>query len=232
MTSKVLCKLRPGANALTGFAYFFLLWSSVVNVATAALFGSDLEWTEHARQSNGEDVAIYREQNFGGRHELGQPPPIREEKLSFSIQGVEGKLTWITEYDKEIGYVRLRPIAVHLDSPIAYVVSTPSRCESYRLYGRPNPPYVIHRSQGSGWQQIGLNELPEQFQAVNLTVDTIGLRKKIKEKSPLSAGQVRAFNKDLRQKDFIAIQRWPIEYGSSLVGCPDPEKYLFKPSFK
>lgn len=232
MTSKILLKLRLSAKALAKCACFCFLWLSMMNVAMATLFGSDLEWTEQARQSNGEDVEIHREQVFGGLHELGQPPPIKEEKLSFSIQGTKGKLTWITEYGKEIGFAKLWPIAVHLDPPIAYVISTPSHCNSYNLYGRPNPPYVIHRSQESGWEQIGLNELPEKFHGLNLTIDTIGLRKKIKEKSHLSAEQVRSFNKGLQRKEFIAIQREPIEYGSSLVGCPDPGKYLFKPSFK
>jgi hypothetical protein len=50
------------------------------------------------------------------------------------------------------------------------VVASPNLCLSYNKWGRPNPPYVIFKHEGSQWQRIAMESLPIEFKTINVVL--------------------------------------------------------------
>lgn len=196
-----------------------LLTMGVSMNADAGLFGiGGTSWKEEVLLHDGSKVVAERWQNYGGRHEIGQSPPIKEQTLTVVVPGTKERVTWKSEYGEELGRTNFIPIALHILNGTPYVIAAPHLCLSYNKWGRPNPPYVIFKHDKDEWQRISLQELPIEFKDVNLVVSTKGEEKTLTAESVVAASTVRKLNNDLRQPEYRAILREPLP-GSSL--CPD-----------
>ena len=180
--------------------------------------GDSASWKEEVLLHDGSKIIVKRSQSYGGRHEIGQTPPIKEQDITFTLPGTNKTITWKSEYSEDVGRANFKLLALHILDGTPYVVATPNLCLSYNKWGRPNPPYVFFRYTGETWQRIPLSEFPAQFQDINVVIDTKTNQKTITAASPVSAELVKTLNNRLTQPEYKTILREPLP-ASEL--CPD-----------
>lgn len=178
-------------------------------------------WKEEVLLQNGTKLIVDRSQRFGGRHEIGQAAPIKEEDITFTIPGSSQPTTWTSEYSEDVGRENLKPLALHVLGKEAYIVATPNLCLAYNKWGRPNPPYVVFRYDGNTWKRIALADLPAEFSGINLVINTTSHDAEVARQSMINADTVRRLNSNLTQPYYRTILRKPLKPGESGVGCPD-----------
>jgi len=218
--SSNLCPMR--LNASIAFAISITLSVS----ANAGLFGiGGTSWKEEVLLHDGSTMVVDRSQSYGGRHEIGQTPPINEQEISFSMPGTGERVLWKSEYGEDIGRANFLALALHLSKGTAYVVAEPHLCLSYNKWERPNPPYVIFKYQSKEWKQVPLQELPSEFKNINLVISTKAEEKTISAQSLVSADLIKELNNKLTQPEYRTILREPVTSGEgSLINC---EKLVF-----
>ena len=125
----------------------------------AGLFGpGGTSWKEEVLLHDGNKIVVERWAKRGGRHEIGQQPPIREQTLTFSFPGTNEHIEWKSEHSPDTGLADVKPIVFDIVAGTAYVVAVPVGCLSYNKWGRPNPPYVIFKYQATEWQRTSMRE--------------------------------------------------------------------------
>lgn len=196
-----------------------LICASVLSTsASAGLFGLGGDsWKEEALQNDGSTIVVNRSQSYGGRHMIGDIEPIKEQSISFALPSSDKVITWKDEATQEVGYANFDVLALHVLNDIPYLVTAPDKCLSYNKWGRPNPPYVFFKYDGSTWHRISLSEFPAEFKNFNLVIETRNDKKELTKQSPLKPEVIQKFNSNLRQPEFQTIARTPGSY--SETGC-------------
>lgn len=188
--------------------------------SAAAIFGfGDDRWSEEVLLHDGRRMIVERSQSYGGRGEVGQPAPIKEHSISFTLPGSRKTFRWTSEYSDDIGRTNFNLLAVHVKVETPYLVVSPNLCLSYNKWGRPNPPYVFFKHDGPGWQRISLEQFPSEFNTINVaqTLNSVDIVQMIK-RSPVPATEILERNKRLRQPEYLSILREVIPSASS-DGC-------------
>jgi hypothetical protein len=201
-----------------------LLMAGVSMTAQAGLFGlGGVRWKEEVLLHDGSKIVVNRSQSYGGRHEIGQTPPIREQEISFTVPGSGERVTWKSEYGEDVGRANFIALALHILNGVPYIVAEPHLCLAYNKWGRPNPPYVVFKYEGKAWKRIPLQELPNEFKDINLVISTKAEEKTITAQSTVSADLVRKLNGRLSQPEYRSILREPVQLGAggSLVRCEE-----------
>jgi len=177
--------------------------------ADAGLFGFDGDsWQEEVLLHDGRKIIVRRSQTYGGRHEVGQPSPIKEHTITFTLPGSSQRITWTSEYGEDLGRTNFHLLAVHVLNGTPYLVTEPNLCLSYNKWGRPNPPYVFFKYDGTAWQRIPLEAFPTEFSTMNMAIslDTRYVREMVK-RGVTTVGQIQQRNRELPQPDFKTILR-------------------------
>ena len=192
----------------------FLLMMGVSMSADAGLFGFGGDsWKEEVLLHDGSKVIVKRSQSYGGRHEIGQSPPVKEHTISFTLPNSNKGIAWTSEYGEDIGRTNFNLLALHILNGTPYLVVEPNLCLSYNKWGRPNPPYVIFKHDGKEWQRTQLSELPTEFKTINLIVNN-GREEDIERAASKSgfvpAEGVQQINSSLRQPEYKTILREPL----------------------
>ncbi|MEW6289179.1 MAG: hypothetical protein AB1545_04905 [Thermodesulfobacteriota bacterium] len=167
-------------------------------------------WREEVLLHDGCKIIVKRSVDRGGRHEIGQQPPIKEQSLSFTIPATKENVTWKSEYSEDVGLADFMPLLLDIVQGTAYVVSTPVGCLSYNKWGRPNPPYVVFRYANKAWQNIALQELPAEIKKLNLIISSPDNKVNQLGKRLVSAEEIRKINSRLTQPEFKTILREPV----------------------
>ncbi len=132
-------------------------WATTISLVilgggvSACAMGNKTSWKEEVLLHDGQKTIVERSIERGGRHEIGQQPPVKEESLSFKVLGTNEKVLWTSQYSEDIGYADLGPLLVDVFQKTAYVVAAPVGCLSYNKWGRPNPPYVVFKYGSETW---------------------------------------------------------------------------------
>lgn len=114
--------------------------------ANASLFGLDgANWKEEALQHDGKKIIVERSVERGGRHEIGQKPPYKEQRLAFTLPTTGEHVVWTDNFSEDVGSANFLPMLLDVSHGEAYLVASPMGCLSYNKWGRPNPPYVIFK---------------------------------------------------------------------------------------
>lgn len=198
----------------------------VAEMSACALVGalpfSGDSWKEEVLLHDGTIMIITRSQTYGGRHEIGQPPSIKEHTVTFMLPNTNKRITWTSEYDKKLRETNFHLLAVHVLNSTPYIVTEPNLCPSYRKWGRPNPPYVFFKYDGTTWQRIPLEDLPTEFTTMNVV---LGLSRQfvdamVKQKV-VPVEQIQKWNSRLSQPEYRTILREPVELWSpeNLTSC-------------
>lgn len=185
----------------------FTLWGAAVAFLG---FSSSVSWREEVLLHDGQKIIVKRSQSYGGRHEIGQSAPVKEQDISFELPGTGKKITWKNEYSKDIGRANFELLALHILDDIPYIVTTPRLCLSYNKWGRPNPPYVIFKYTSTSWQRIPFKELPSEFTTLNMTIETKGFEKEIVGNGVVTPDKIHELNKRLPQPQFQSLLREPL----------------------
>ena len=135
----------------------------LISAGITACSGCSDGWNEEVLLHDGSKVIVTRTQRYGGRHEVGQSSPIREQEMSFIVPGTTKRVIFKSEYSEDIRRANFTPLALHILNGVPYVITTPNLCLAFNKWGRPDPPYVIFRHTGQDWQRISLQDLPAQF---------------------------------------------------------------------
>jgi len=201
-----------------------LLMPWVSMSANAGLFGLGGDsWKEEVLLHDGSMIIVERTVERGGRHEIGQIPPIKEQRLSFTMPGTNQDITWEDRYSEDIGTASFLPMLVDVLKGTAYLVATPMGCMSYGKWGRPNPPYVIFRYEGEIWKRIALQELPAEIKSPNLVISSPDDVAKTAEYGVLTAERVKKANEGFSQAEYRSILREAMQPSwDGLTSCPIP----------
>ncbi|MEN9539207.1 MAG: hypothetical protein RLZZ126_1442 [Pseudomonadota bacterium] len=170
-------------------------------------------WREEVLLHDGQKIVVERSQTYKGRSEIGQPTPIGEHTVKFTVPATGQKVTWTSEYGEDLGRTNFNLLAVHVLKGTPYVVATPNLCLAYNKWGRPNPPYVYFKHDGKTWQRIDQAAWPAEFQTVNVVQYIWGYDLANLVKSGLTpANEVTKLNQEVRQPEFKTILRERMQY--------------------
>ena len=179
--------------------------------------GAD-SWKEEVLLHDGQKIIVQRSQTYKGRSEPGQPAPIGEHNIQFKLPGNSKAINWTSEYGEDLGRTNFNLQALHVKDGIPYVVAEPNLCLAYNKWGRPNPPYVVFRHDGSAWQRIALDALPAEFTTVNVVKRIRGIDvENLVKAGQVSADQVAGLNAGLERPEAKTILRGTINYDPSCV---------------
>jgi hypothetical protein len=197
-------------------------------MSACATGGSGTSWKEEVLLHDGSKIIVERSFSRGGRHEVGQGSPIKEQDLSFTVPGTSKIVTWKSEYSEDVGRSNFNLLALDVLNGTPFVVAEPNLCLSYNKWGRPNPPYVVFKYDGKTWQRIPLTELPNEFKQPNvaITVDDADLFREIGKHAVVSTATIKALNSRLTQPEYKTILREPVKgNGISITGCEELIRY-------
>lgn len=196
-------------------------------VMRALPFGGD-SWQEEVLLHDNTKMMITRSQTYGGNHEIGQPSPIKEHTVTFTLPHTDKTISWTSEYGKELGRTNFHLLAVHVLNGTPYLVTEPNLCMSYNKWGRPNPPYVFLKYDGTVWQRIQLEAFPTEFTTINVALSTIGRKGAdlVREGVVLSE-KIQQLNRHTVNPDHKIILREPVKLGTegSAVNCEEMIHY-------
>jgi hypothetical protein len=195
-----------------------------VTSADAGLFGlGGTSWKEEVLLHDGSTTVVDRSQSRGGRHEIGQSPPVKEHSITFTMPGTNTSITWKDEFSEDVGSSNFGLLALHILNGTPYIVASPYGCLAYNKWGRPDPPYVIFRYVDEKWERVSIRELPGEFKNINLVKDTANDEGKLVGLGLVTSEQIKEFNKWYIQPEYRTILREPVAPGTegSSVNCPD-----------
>ena len=191
-----------------------------ITLKACGFLGNETSWQEEVLLHDGSKIVVDRSIKRAGRHEIGQQPPVGEERLTITMPQTNEQIPWRSDYSQDVGYADLSPIAIGIVYGTAYLVSDPVGCLSYNKWGRPNPPYVIFKYDGKKWQRIPPQELPAEIKVPNLIISSPDNEVERTGKSFVPAGEVTKINSALRQLKYKTILREPVKVPKSME-CPE-----------
>ena len=186
---------------ITKFGLFLMMGVSM------SACSETMRWKEEVLLHNGGTIIVERSVDRGGRHEIGQQPPVKEESLAFTLPTTNERITWKSEFSADVGFADFQPLLLDIFQGVAYVVTSPVGCLSYNKWGRPNPPYVIFKYQGKAWQRITMQEFPAGLNKLNLIISSPDNEVEKLGKRFLTAEDIQQINSSLTQPEYKTILR-------------------------
>lgn len=166
-----------------------------------------MDWKEEVLLHDGSKIIVERSVDRGGRHEIGQQPPIKEQSLAFVMPITNEHITWKSEFNEDVGLADFQPMLLDISQGIAYVVATPVGCQSYNKWGRPNPPYIVFKYENKEWKRIPLQELSTEIKTPNLIYGSPDNQVEKLRTSFVKVETVQNINSSLLQPEHRAILR-------------------------
>jgi hypothetical protein len=186
-------------------------WILLLGVAITSGAATRNTWREEVLLHDGKKLIVQRSQIYGGRSEPGQSGPIKEHSISFKLPGSNQAITWTSEYGQDLGRTNFNLLAVHVLNGTPYVVASPNLCLSYNKWGRPNPPYVVFKYEGSHWQRIALEALPIEFKTVNVVLSIQKVQAdELSAMGLVSAEKIKELNGSTEIPEFKKLLREPL----------------------
>lgn len=181
--------------------------------ANAGLFGfGGTSWKEEVLLHDGSKIVVERLVERGGRHEIGQEPPIKEQSLSFILPSKNENVTWEDKFTEDVGGANFLPMLLEIRKDTAYLVVHPMGSLSYIKWGSPNPPYVLFKYQNKKWSRITLQELPAEFKMPNLIFSSPDSEAKKMGQRIVSAETIKKLYEDYKQPEYKTILRTPLDH--------------------
>lgn len=209
MGGKVMSRIHGVARRVAQLGLLLLMGVSISADAGFLGFGGD-SWKEEVLLHDSSKIIAKRSLSYGGRREIGQSAPIKEQAISFTLPNSNQAITWKSEYSEDIGRANFNLLALHILNGTPYIVTVPNLCLSYNKWGRPNPPYVFFKHDGKEWQRIPLSEFPAEFKTLNIAIylgyQDVDL---MVEEGLVPAETIKRRNGELTQHRYKTILREP-----------------------
>jgi hypothetical protein len=168
----------------------------------------DDSWKEEVLLHDGRKIVVERTVDRGGRHEIGQRSPFKEQSLRFSLPGANQQIIWEDHYSEDVGSANFLPMLLDIVNGTPYLVLYPMGCLSYNKWGRPNPPYVIFKYQGKKeWKQVPLQELPTEIKTPNLIFSMPDIVVEKSGKNFITAEMIREIVSNYSKLEYKTILR-------------------------
>lgn len=178
--------------------------------ANAGLFGlGSMSWSEEVALHDGSKIIVERSVQRGGRHEIGQSPPYKEQSLTFVLPATKQRVKWVDEYDKDERHTIFLPMMIEISGGTAYLVASIMGCTAFNKLGRPNPPYVVFKYQDKEWKRVALQELPIEIEKPNLLFSSPDTEMEKLGKEFITAQMIREIARSYRQPEYRTILREP-----------------------
>ncbi|MGO9444826.1 MAG: hypothetical protein ACLPXB_08625, partial [Thiobacillaceae bacterium] len=130
-------------------------------------------WKEEVLLHDGSKIIVDRSVEYGGRHELGQSPPFKEQTLTFTMPKTKQRITWKDDYSDDVGSANFNPLLLEVfRGDTAYVIASPVNIQSISKWDCPDPPYVIFSYHGNAWIRIPIDKLPGEVKTPNLMLSS------------------------------------------------------------
>ena len=194
--------------------------------ADAGIFGlGGTSWQEEVLLHDGSKIIVKRTVERGGRHEIGQEPPIKEQSLSFKLPGTNENVVWEDKFTEDVGGANFLPKLLDIHNATAYLVAHPMGCLSYNKWGRPNPPYVIFKYEKKTWMRIALQDLPHAIETPNLIPSSPDTEAKKTGQSIVSAETIKKMYADYKQPEYKTILREAVPTSGGIASCEELVHY-------
>ena len=182
--------------------------------ADAGLFGfGGTSWQEEVLLHDRSKIIVKRTAVRGGRHEIGQEPPIKEQSLSFKLPGTNENVVWEDKFTEDVGGANFLPKLLDIHNGSVFLVAHPMGSVSYMKWGSPNPPYVVFKYQNKTWQRIPLQELPLEIKNPNLIPSSPDDEAKKFGQRIVPAEAIKKMYDGYKQPEYKTILRTPLDYG-------------------
>jgi hypothetical protein len=201
---------KTGISIICMLVFIVMLLTSINACGFLGIFG-EASWKEEVLLHDGSKIIVKRWQKHGGRHSLGDRPPMQEYTLKFKLPHTNETIIWKDGPTEDIEFANFDLLALHIKNNIPYLITSTRGCLAYSKWGRPNPPYVIFKYEGNEWKRIPLSELPVEFENINLVINATGHEKELISEGLVPATMVNEINKRLTQKEYKTIVRIPIK---------------------
>ena len=212
-------KINSSQTRLVGKLAVLLMMMGVSMSADAGSYGlGSTSWKEEVLLHDGSKVLVERSVELGGRHELGQKPPIKEQSLTFTLPSTDERVTWQDHYSEDVGSSNFNPLLLEIVNGTPYVLVSPAGCLSYNKWGRPNPPYVVFKFEAKKWTRIALQELPAEIKSPNLVISSPDDVAKSAKNGVLSIAMIRQANEGFSQPEYRTILREPLANAAGRCG--------------
>ncbi len=199
----------------------------MLGAAIGACAATGNTWKEEILLHDGQKMIVQRSQTYGGRGEPGQSGPIKEHSISFQLPGSSRSIAWTSEYGQDLGRTNFNLLAVHVLNATPYVVASPNLCLSYNKWGRPNPPYVVFKYEGTQWQRIAIEALPIEFKTINVVLSIQKVQAdELSDMGLVSAETIKRLNESTERTEFKKILREPFSREKIDTMCE--ERVLYK----
>lgn len=205
------------AKRTQGLLVAILIMGTSMNAFGFLGFGGT-SWKEEVLLHDGSKIIVKRSVERGGRHEIGQKAPYKEQRLVFAMPGTNQQVRWEDKFSEDLGMANFLPMLLDVRDGVAYLVVSPMGCLSYNKWGRPNPPYVIFKYDGKAWQRIPLEELPTEIKTPNLIFSMPDIEVEKAATQFMTAEKIKAIISGYKQPEYKTIVREPLAAGSL---CPD-----------
>ena len=195
------------------------------NAGLLGLIGDS--WKEETLQHDGSKIVVERSQKYFFQG-FEKWPRVKEHTITFLLPGSNKDITWTSEYSEDIDNTNFDLLALHIFNGIPYIVAAPNLCLSYNKWGRPNPPYVFFKYDGTAWHRIPISDFPSDIREVNLLIDTAGgndAERAIKS-GFISGDSIKGLNAGIRKPEYKTILREPLSEARIKDICE--ERVLYK----
>ena len=125
--------MNNGHSLLKVFTTIGLILTLGVSMSACALVGG-ASWKEEVLLHDGSKIVVKRSVERGGRHEIGQKPPYKEQSLSFIMPGTNQRVTWEDHYSEDIGTANFLPMLLEIVKGTPYLVVHPMGCQIGRAH--------------------------------------------------------------------------------------------------
>jgi hypothetical protein len=211
--------MKSTTSSLQRIAELGLIVMLGASMSAQAGIADGTSWKEEVLLHDGSKIIVERSVVRGGRHEIGQLPPYKEQSLTFAMPGTTKKITWEDKFSEDVGSANFLPMLLDTQNDTAYLVVSPMGCLSYNKWGRPNPPYVVFKYQGKTWRRIALKELPADIKTPNLIFSAPDIEVEKSGKRYISADMVKEITAGYSQPEYKNILRKT--YPGAARGCSE-----------
>lgn len=187
-------------------------------ISMNVLAASSYIWKEEVQLHDGRKIIAERSVESGGRHEIGQKQPMKEQSLSFRFPGTNEEVLWQDNFTADVGGANFLPMQLEIVKDVAYLVAYPMGSSSFIKWGSPNPPYVIFQYQNKQWSRISLDDFPDELKIPNLIFSSPDEEARKFGTAMVTSEKIRELYDQYKQPEFKTILRTPIYYGA-----PRPE---------
>ena len=172
--------------------------------------GAD-SWKEEVLLHDGSKIIVKRTVERGGRSEIGQASPIKQQNLVFILPATNERVIWEDNFTEDVGGANFLPMLLDIHKGAAYLIADPMGILSYNKWGSPNPPYVIFKYQNKAWQRISLQELPSEIKTPNLISSSPDDVAKKFGQGIVPAEVIKRITDGYKQPEYRTILREPLE---------------------